>query len=238
LLVFGGCHIVTRDSYWEDAKKTKLDLEPEGLSEETANFPFLGIRVPAQPGGELGAKVLHVFGSSPASRGGLEPKDELRSIGGAPVRSAEEVRLALRGVAPLTSIVYAREGQEREARVSLVRWADYLKERRKRIFAEVAYSGTSLPFFFDYVTRELTPEFVKVYFGADVKDPVLVYEDLDVFPLWTTGIGVYRKESLPVYDSSRSQIIAWPMRWTTDGTDRTVDLGEIIPPPPEGTKDL
>jgi membrane-associated protease RseP (regulator of RpoE activity) len=242
IVALAGCHIVKKDSYWDDAKVQKLDAEPEGLADERARFPFLGVRIPEKPGDlEIGARVLHVFGSSPASRAGLEPNDEVRSIGGAPVRSAEEVRAALRGVSPVTSIVYAREGQEHEIRVSLIRWTDYLKERKKRIFSEAAYSGTSLPFFFDYVTRELTPEFVHAYFGATVKDSVLVYEDLDIFPLngiWSSGISVWRRETLPIYGSSRTQFICWPMRYTKDGADKTADLGESLPPPPPGTRDL
>jgi len=239
LVVFSGCHIVQKDSYWEDAKAAKAGIEPEGLSDERANFPWLGVRIPEKPDATvLGATVLHVFGSSPASRAGLEPKDEIRSIGGAPVRSALDVRLALRGVAPLTSLVYAREGQEHEVLVSLVRTADYLKERRRRVFSDAAYSGTSLPFFFNYVTRELTPDFVRVYYGADVKEPVLVYKDVDVFPLWYSGISVWRRETLFIWDSSRSQVVSWPMRFTTDGQERTEDLNESIPAPPVGTKDL
>jgi hypothetical protein len=239
LVVLAGCHIVSKDSYWEDAKLAKIGAEPEGLSEESAHFPFLGVRIPENPGeGELGAKVLHVFASSPAARAGLETLDEIRSIGGAPVRTAENLRGALRGVALVTSLVYARDGQEREINIALVRWSEYLKERRKRIFAEAAYSESSLPFFFDYVTRELPPEFVELYFGAQVKEPVLVYEDLDVFPLWTTGIGVWRRERLSIYASTRGQIVSWPMRWTTEQVDKTIDLGEIIPPPPKGTRDM
>lgn len=238
-VALAGCHIVSKDSYWDDAKAQKLALEPQGLDDDRANFPFLGVRLPSQPGElEIGARVVHVFGSSPASRAGLEPRDEIRSIGGAPVRSADDVRAALRGVAPLTSLVYAREGQEREVRVQLVRWADYMKERRRRIFADAAYSGTSLPFFFNYTTRELTPEFVKAYYGATVKDPVLVYEDLDIFPLWYSGISVWRRETLVVWDSSRTQFVCWPMRYTTEGEERTADLKEGIPAPPEGTRDL
>lgn len=242
LLLLGtlaGCHIVSKDSYWEDAKTARLAAEPDGLTEERANFPYLGVRLPELPAkDELGARVLHVFGSSPASRGGLEPDDEIRSIGGAPVRSAEDVRSALRGVAPLTSIVYAREGQEHEIRVSLVRFADYQKERRRRIFSEAAYSGLSLPFFFNYVTRELTPGFVNAYYGAKVKEPVLIYEDLDIFPLWYSGISVWRRETLIVWDSSRTQFVSWPMRYTTEGMERTADLKESIPEPPKGTRDL
>jgi len=238
-LALAGCHIVSKDSYWDDAKAAKLDAEPTGLSDERANFPFLGVRVPETPGERvIGATILHVFGSSPAARAGLEANDEVRSIGGSPVRSADDVRAALRGVAPLTSLVYAREGQEHEVRVSLVRWADYVRERRRRIFSEAAYSGTSLPFFFNYVTRELTPEFVNAYYGASVKEPVLVYEDLDIFPLWYSGISVWRRERLVVWDSSRSQFVAWPMRYTTDGQERTQDLNESIPAPPAGARDL
>jgi len=237
LVALAGCSLISKDSYWEDTKARRLQSEPEGLSEERANFPFLGIRVP-ETTDAIGATVLQVFGSSPASRAGLEPSDEVRLLGGAPVRTAEDLRLALRGVAPLTSIVYARGGQEHEIQVALVRFSEYLKERRKRIFSEAAYSGTSLPFFFNYVTRELTPEFVQVYFGASVKDPVLVYEDLDIFPLWTTMVSVYRRESLPIYASSRTQLVSWPVRWSTEQTDKTIDLNEIIPAPPEGTRDM
>jgi hypothetical protein len=239
LAALSGCHIVGKDSYWEDFKTQKLDGEPEGLSEERANFPFLGVRLQERPGDlELGARVLHVFRSSPASRGGLEPNDEVRSIGGAPVRSAEDVRIALRGVSPITSLVYAREGQEHEIRVALVRWSDYMKERRRRIFSEAAYYGLSLPFFFNYVTRELSPEFVKAYYGASVDEPVIIYEDFDLFPLWYSGVSVWRREKLMVWDSSRTQLICWPMRYTTDGTERTVDLNESIPEPSKGTRDL
>ena len=89
-----------------------------------------------------------------------------------------------------------------------------------------------------YVTRELTPEFVNAYYGASVKEPVLVYEDLDIFPLWYSGISVWRRERLVVWDSSRSQFVAWPMRYTTDGQERTQDLNESIPAPPAGARDL
>ncbi|MEZ0230242.1 MAG: PDZ domain-containing protein [Planctomycetota bacterium] len=239
LVSLGGCHIVGKDSYWDDFKSQNLDGEPEGLTEERANFPFLGVRLPERAGDlELGARILHVFRSSPAARGGLEVNDEVRSIGGAPVRTADDVRAALRGVSPVTSLVYAREGQEHEIRISLVRWADYMKERRRRIFSEAAYAGLSLPFFFNYVTRELTPEFVMAYYGAKVDEPVIVYEDFDLFPLWYSGISVWRRETLIVWDSSRSQVISWPMRVTTDGSERTVDLNDVIPPLPKGTKDL
>ncbi len=237
--VLGGCHIVSKDTYWEDFKTQNLTADPVGLSEERANFPFLGVRLPDKPGDlELGARVIHVFRSSPASRGGLEPNDEVRSIGGAPVRSADDVRAALRGVSPITSLVYAREGQEHEIRIALVRWADYMKERRRRIFSEAAYSGLSLPFFFNYVTRELTPNFVHAYYGATVESPVVVYEDFDLFPLWHSGISVYRRESLFVWDSSRTQIFSWPIRFTTEGSERTGDLNDVIPPLPKNARDL
>jgi len=245
LVLAGGCHVVWKDSYWEDAKTEKLEAEPPDLTPVQARLLFLGVRVPAKPALDADGKqvteglpILHVFGSSPAAIAGLASGDEVRQLGGLWIGAADELRNALAVVSPVTSLVFARDGQEHTIRIGLVPWASYLKERRKRVFSDAEYYGLSLPFFFDYVTRELSPDFVQSYFGADVKDSVQVYRDLDIFPLWKTGISVFRRETLNVYDSSRTQVIMWPIRFTTEGADRTTDLDESIPLPPAGTNDL
>jgi len=74
------------------------------------------------------------------------------------------------------------------------------------------------------------------YYGASVKDPVLVYRGGTwiSFPLWTGGISVWRHETLIVRTASRSQVSVTgrpPLGDNTTGTDkkRTADVKESIP---------
>jgi hypothetical protein len=246
LLPLGGCHILQKDTYWDDMKEQMLG-SPAPV-EESENRLFLGTRLSEEVDpNALGAPVLHVFGSSPAARAGIEAGDEIRAVGIGTlayetVRTANDLRTLILDAThhrvPEIRLVYARGGQEHELHFALTWWTDYLKERRKRVFSEASYGGTSLPFFFNFVTRDLTPDFVKTYFGATVTEPVRVYEDLDIFPLYVTGISVYRRETLDILDGSRTQFICWPLRISTLGEDRTGDLKNIIPEGQKGVADL
>src|SRR5580704_5929263 len=64
LLLGSGCHIIYKDSFWEDTKAARLGEEP---ALARVRLPFLGVRVDTAPvESSLGARVRHVFGSSSA----------------------------------------------------------------------------------------------------------------------------------------------------------------------------
>ncbi len=249
LLLLGGCQLVQKGSYWDDMKRDAardttdalLGTGVGGEDDPRDQGPWLGVRVNrAEDRFQLGVRLVHVFGSSPAARAGLEAGDELRKINRVPVRSPEQIRAVLSNLGPHehVSLVYVRDGAQREVKCALVPVSLYKKERRRRVFAEASYGGMSFPFFFEYQTRELKPEFLKNYYGVTVDDPLLVYQDLDIFPLWKTAIGPFRRESIDVYDSSRTRFLFWPLQVTTGRQDLTGDLHGLIPEPPIDAVDL
>ncbi|MBI3726152.1 PDZ domain-containing protein [bacterium] len=250
ILGASGCGVLSRTSYWDDLKNKERTDSEEG---EAHAVHFIGVRVSDEVAQfQVGVKLLHVFGSSPAARAGLEAGDELRSItppratgadkpAKVPVRSAEDVRKALAALSTAAretvEVVYVRGGKEHTTNVDLVHLPAYVEERRKRMFAEAAYGGSAFPFFYAHSTRRLTPSWIRTYFGIAVEDPVLVYEDFELFPIFGR-ISVMRRETADLYGGSRHTIVMWPFRITTANDDRTADLHDLIPARPEHTVDL
>jgi hypothetical protein len=232
-------------SYWEDVKRARPSTgrEPDEEQPPAEHVHFLGIRASDEVAPfQLGVKLLHVFGASPAARAGLEPGDELRTLDGKPVLTASDVKDVLAATqgereTETVPIVYVREGQVYSGTVDLVTRRAYEVARRERLFEEAAYEESAFPFCFRYVARDLTPSFLFLYYGMTVQEPVTIYRELTLFPL-IEGVAAFRRESFPLVDSSRTHISHLPIYWTTTGEDRTMDLHDLIPPPPAGTKEL
>jgi hypothetical protein len=238
--VLGCGGLFNKDTYWDTIKEKweKAAEESPGVHDDTR---FLGIRTrSAEVPYQVGVPVLHVFAGSPAAAGGLSKGDEIRSIGGQAVRTADDLRSILSQSKALLSqrLVYSRDGQEYSCDVRLVSLGDWHAERRKRIFSDAQYTNAiSIPFFFNKSCRVLMPEFVAAYFGVTIDEALLLYRDFDVLPV-ILDISLFRIESLPIVDGGRYTLVTPPLRVTTENDDRTLDLHGLIPAPPEGTTDL
>jgi hypothetical protein len=249
--VLGCGGLFNKDTYWDTIKeKWEKEAETSGVHDNTR---FLGIRTrSAEVPYQVGVPVLHVFAGSPAAAGGLQKGDEIRSIGGQAVRTADDLRALLTRTnvefpasvpqppMPVASqrLVYARDGQEYSCDVHLVSLGDWRAERRRRLFSDAQYtSAISIPFFFNKSCRVLMPEFVAAYFGVTIDEALLLYRDFDVLPV-ILDISLFRIESMPLVDGGRYTLVTPPLRVTTENDDRTLDLHGLIPAPPEGTSDL
>jgi hypothetical protein len=238
-VMFLGCAgIFTKDSYWDDVKKQVQNSSATG---EDAQSYFLGIRAPSAAAPyQLGVPVQHVFDASPAAAAGIQKGDEIRSVGGVVVRTVPDLHAALareKKTDARRKLIYARDGQEYASEVRLVPRAEWLGARRDRLLSASDSSETEIPLFFKTDKRVLLPEFIHGYYGVTIEDPLVIYRDVDFLPI-VLGISLLRCESSSIVDGGRYLFLMWPLRLTTTGEDKSMDLRGLIPPPPEGTEEL
>lgn len=138
---------------------------------------------------------------------------------------------------PTAKLRYSRDGQESAVDLRLVARTTWTRERRERLFDHARLSATSIPFIFRGVVCTIDAPFLKAYYGVEVKEPLEIYRSVEVIPVLSL-VTLVRSESLALVDGGGVVVVMWPLRFTSFGEDRTLDLRGLVPPRPAGLEDL
>jgi hypothetical protein len=236
LVALAGC----RSSLWKDVSE-----KPQGETERQREGRLcLGVTVPRDSSGvAIGVPIRRVLKESPADQCGLGPGDEIRSVGGRNVRSAEELDGVLRALRhgsgdevgatdrpPSTvDIVVASCGEEHVVHCRLTTWGDQARLARERCetHAKVYESTFSIPLLVDYEKMSVPTDVFRDYYGRELSEPLLVYRDVDLVPL-LGFFSLFRFESTSMRDAWRLQLLAWPLVFTWISDDE--GLKELLAP--------
>ncbi len=91
---------------------------------------YLGVRMPSNIGGELGAVVVGVMQGSPAEESDILVGDIILSLGGQKIRSPADLRLQVSQMRPgvVVRITLKRQGEEKDMQVTLGDLSDMNKQ--------------------------------------------------------------------------------------------------------------
>lgn len=99
--------------------ETVREIAQKLIEDGKVEHPYLGVQVENANGD--GARIAQVVPGSPAARGGLREGDVVTEAGGEPVRSADDLRLAVAGGSPGAELelTLRRDGETRTVTVTL-----------------------------------------------------------------------------------------------------------------------
>ncbi|HVY62073.1 MAG TPA: PDZ domain-containing protein [Planctomycetota bacterium] len=222
LVTAGGAGCSLTHSLWKDTHLIYMNEDEKGQQ------PFLGIVVKkdapgaaAKPRG-TGVRVERLYRSSPAENAGVRAGDAIVRFGAQAVNSAADIEGAMKAgpVKPTSHVelTLVRDGQQIVIPVDLQYRSNYgsVVKERLEAHARAEESSLEIPFIVNYHRMEIDPEAWLAYQGERVKEPVVLYRDVDVVPVLGI-ISIFRLEQIPAIERWRLHLVTWPLVFTGSG---------------------